>query len=178
MSFCEDISDGYELKCRRIGGVHYAIFFQLEHIEDVTIVDGEVTAIDVKSGERGWKIAFEEETSTFEFPPLGSRENGTYRVEQNLTVVLNDSERETRNLVNVLAQHRLFVLVVENDGKASVAGLERGLMLADGAGGTGTSKEDRNGFESLPFTGTERGLPPVLSENLFDNIEDFLIPAS
>jgi hypothetical protein len=99
-------------------------------------------------------------------------------VEENLTVVINDSERETRNLVNVLAQHRLFVLVVENDVKASVAGLERGLMLADGAGGTGTSKEDRNGFESLPFTGTERGLPPVLSEVLFENIEDFLIPAS
>lgn len=177
MSFCQDISDGYELKCRRIGGAHYAIFFQLEHIEEVTVSNGEVTAIDVKSGERGWKVAFEEETSMFEFNPIGSRENGTYRVEENLTVVLNDSERETRNLINVLAQHRLFVLVVENDGKASVAGLERGLMLADGTGGTGTSKEDRNGFESLPFTGVERGLPPLLDSTLLADIDDFLTPA-
>lgn len=178
MSFCADISEGYSLKCRRLGGAFYAILFQLEHIEDVTIVDGEVTGITVANGERGWKIEFEEETSMFEFNPIGSRENGTYRVEENLTIVLNDSERETRNLVNVLANNRIFAIVVENDGKASVAGLERGLMLADGTGGTGTTKEDRNGFETLPFTGTERFLPPVLSAALLTNIDDFLVPAS
>jgi len=178
MSLCTDLTEGYELKCRRLGGAFYAIFFQKEHIEEITVVDGEVTVITVANGERGWKVEFEEETSNFEFNPIGSRENGTFRVEEALNVVLNDSDRETRNLVNVLAQHRLIAIVVENDEKASIAGLERGLMLADGTGGTGTSKEDRNGFETLPFTGVERMLPPVLSTALYDDIDDLLIPAS
>ncbi len=178
MSFCTDLTEGYELKCRRLGGAFYAIFFQKEHINSITVVDGEVTAIDVANGERGWKVEFEEETSSFSFNPIGNRANGTYRVEQSLMAVLNDSDRETRNLINVLAQHRLIAVVVENDEKASVAGLERGLMLADGTGGTGTTKEDRNGFETLPFNGIERGLPPILDATLYENIDDLLVPAS
>lgn len=178
MSLCVDLTDGFTLDCRRIGGIHYVIAFQKEHIESITVVDGEVTGITVANGERGWKIELEEEVSAFNFNPIGNRENGTYRVEEELNIVLNDSKRETRNLVNVLAQHRLIYIIVENDEKASVAGLERGLMLGDGTGGTGTAKEDRNGFETLPFTGTERALPPILDATLFENIDDFLIPAS
>lgn len=178
MSLCVDITDGYTLDCRRMGGIQYVVAFQKEHIESITVADGEVTAITVANGERGWKIELEEEVSAFNFNPIGNRENGTYRVEEELNIVLNDSNRETRNLVNVLAQHRLIFIVVENDEKASVAGLERGLMLGDGTGGTGTSKEDRNGFETLPFTGTERALPPVLDSTLYENIDDFLVPVS
>lgn len=170
---CE-LTEGYALGCRDSqGGIEYAIAIQLEHVEDVTVVDGEVTAITVASGEQGWKIEQEQGTGTFEDNPIGNRENGTYRAEQSLTLVMNDRKRETRNLVNLLAKNRLVFVVKENTGRISLAGMERGLMLADGAGGTGTAHEDRNGFE-LPFVGVERELAPTVDEDI---IAALLTPA-
>lgn len=175
MSLC-DITSGYTLGCRdSMGGVHYFIFIQKEHVESVTESDGEATAIALESGERGWKIEQEEETSTANENPIGNRENGTYRVEQEAIVVLNDSQKETRNLVNLLAKNRLVVIAAKNDGTFVLLGKERGLMLGDGTGGSGTAKEDRSGFESLPFTGTERELAPVVDPTIIDGL---LVPAS
>jgi hypothetical protein len=107
--------------------------------------------------------------------PIGSRENGTFRVEQEAMIVLNDAKKETRTLINLLAKNRLAVIAALNNGDFVLLGKERGLMLGDGAGGSGTSKEDRNGFESLPFSGTERELAPVVDPDI---IAALLVPAS
>ena len=159
------LTAGYSIGCRDSqGGIDYVIALQLENIEDITVVAGEVTAITVVVGEQGYKIEQEQGTGMFDDNPIGNRENGTYRSEQSLSLVLNDRKTETRNLVNLLAKNRLVFLVFENTGRISLAGLERGLMLADGAGGTGTAHEDRNGY-TLPFSGTEREQAPTVGLN-------------
>ena len=169
------ITAGYTIGCRDSqGGIDYVIALQLENIDDVTVVDGEVTAITVATGEQGWKIEQEQGTGMFDDNPIGNRENGTYRSEQSLSLVLNDRKTETRNLVNLLAKNRLVFVVVENTGRISFAGMERGLMLSDGAGGTGTAHEDRNGY-TLPFSGTEREQAPTVLSSL---IPALLEPAS
>lgn len=168
------LTEGYTLGCRDSqGGVDYVVAIQKEHITGITVAAGEVTAITIEAGEQGWKIEQEQATGMFDDNPIGNRENGTYRAEQSLTLVLNDRKRETRNLVNLLSKNRLVFVVVENTGRISLAGLERGLMLADGAGGTGTAHEDRNGF-TLPFTGVERELSPTVDPDI---IAAILVPA-
>lgn len=173
---CTDLTSGYTLGCREgMGGVHYVIAIQLEHIDSYTKTDGEITDITLTNGNRGWKIEQEEELAMFERNPVGNRANGTYRVPETLQLVMNDSTKETRNLINLLSQHRLVFVVKENNGTFSLAGEERGLMLGDGTGSTGTAKEDRNGFETLPFTGVEAELPPVVDSTIVDGL---LVPAS
>lgn len=175
---CSDLTSGYTLGCREgMGGVHYVIAIQKDHIESngITKVDGEVTGITLKTGQRGWKIEQEEELAMFERNPVGNRANGTYRVPETLSLVMNDSSKETRNFINLIAKQRLVFVVAENNGTFSLAGEERGLMLGEGSGSTGTAKEDRNGFETIPFTGTERELPPTVDSGI---IESLLVPVS
>ena len=170
-----DLTAGYSLGCRDSqGGVHYVIALQLEHVETITKTSGEVTSITVANGERGWKFEQEEEVAMFEENPIGNRENGTYRVEENLSIVLNDGSKETRNFINLLAKNRIVFVVAKNDGTFVLAGETRGLMMADGSGGSGTSKEDRSGF-TLPFTGTEKELAPTVDPDI---IAGLLVPAS
>lgn len=170
-----DLTAGYSLGCRDSqGGIFYTIAIQKEDIASIAKTAGEVTAITLTSGSRGWKIEQEEETGMFEENPIGSRENGTFRVEQSLSLVLNDAKKETRNLVNLLSKNRLVFVVAKNDGTFVLAGEERGMMLADGAGSSGTSKEDRSGF-TLPFTGVEKTVPPVIDADI---IAGLLVVAS
>ena len=157
---------GYTLGCRDSqGGVEEVIAIEIANIESVTTTAGEVTAITMATGTQGWKLEQEQATAMFEDNPIGDRANGTYRAEQNLTLVFNDRAKETRNLVNLLAKNRLCFVVKENTGRYSFAGLERGLMLADGTAGTGTAHADRNGF-TLPFTGVERELSPTVDSSI------------
>jgi hypothetical protein len=160
------LTAGYTLGCRDSqGGVDYVIAIEKANIVDITVDDGEVTAIQLEEGSQGWKIEQEQATAMFEDNPIGDRANGTYRAEQNVTLVLNDRRKETRNLINLLAKNRLVFVVKENTGRYSLAGLERGLMLADGTGGTGTAHADRNGA-SLPFTGVEREVAPTVDPEI------------
>lgn len=173
---CTDLTADYTLGCREgMGGVHYVIAIQKEHVEDIIESSGEVTAITIANGERGWKIEQEEELAMFEHNPIGSRSNGTFRVEESLNLVVNENSKEVRNFINTLSQHRLIFVVAENNGRFSLAGKERGLMLEGGTGSTGTAKEDRNGYETLPFVGKEKLLPPVVDSTI---IEGLLVPAS
>lgn len=173
---CADLTVGYTLGCREgMGGVHYVIAIQKEHIESYTETDGEITDITISNGNRGWKIEQEEELAMFERNPIGSRDNGTYSCPQTVSLVMNDSTKEVRNFINLLSKHRLVFIVAENNGTFSLAGKERGLMLGEGTGSTGTAKEDRNGFETLPFTGTEAELPPTVDSTIIDSL---LVPVS
>jgi hypothetical protein len=160
------LTAGYTIGCRDSqGGIQYVIALELQNIESVAVTNGNVTAITMEAGKQGWKIEQEQGTGNFLDNPIGNRENGTYRSEQSVTLVLNDRKTETRNLVNLLAKNALVFVVVENTKRISLAGLERGLMLADGAGGTGTTHEERNGY-TLPFTGVEREQAPTVNENI------------
>jgi hypothetical protein len=172
-----DLTAGYSLGCRDSqGGIFYVIAIQKEDIavNGITKSLGEVSAITLTSGSRGWKIEQEEETGMFEENPIGSRENGTFRVEENLSLVLNDAKKETRNLVNLLSKNRLVFVIAKNDGTFVLAGEERGMMLADGAGGSGTAKADRSGF-TLPFTGVEKSVAPTIDPDI---IAGLLVVAS
>lgn len=169
------LTAGYAIGCRDSqGGVaEYVVAIELQNIENIAVTAGNVTGITLATGEQGWKIEQEQGTATFEDNPIGNRENGTYRAEQSLTLVMNDRKTETRNLVNLLAKNRLVFIVKENTGRFSLAGFERGLMLSDGEGGTGTAHEDRNGF-TLPFVGTERELAPTVDPAI---VAGLLVPA-
>jgi hypothetical protein len=87
---------------------------------------------------------------------------------------LNDAKKETRNLVNLLSKNRLVFVIAKNDGTFVLAGEERGMMLADGAGGSGTAKADRSGF-TLPFTGVEKSVAPTIDPDI---IAGLLVVAS
>jgi hypothetical protein len=137
--------NGFTLGCRDgIGGVKEFYLAPLSSITSYTETNGEVT-ITMVSGETFSKYELENETSTYTDNGVDNRGNGTIMYDHSLTAIFNDKTVK-EELAN-LAGHRLAVIVTDNEGVHSVFGLETGAMTVSRNGATGTSFEDRNGYE-------------------------------
>jgi hypothetical protein len=139
--------NGFQLGCRdAIGGVKEFYLAPLSSVQSYAETEGEVT-ITMVSGETFSKYELENETSTYTDNGVDNRANGTIMYDHSLTAIFNDKTVK-EELAN-LAGHRLAVIVTDNEGVHSVFGLETGAMTTSRNGATGTSLEDRNGYEVI-----------------------------
>lgn len=137
--------NGFQLGCRDgIGGVKEFYLAPLSSVQSYTETTGEVV-ITMVSGETFAKYELETETSFYTDNGVDNRANGTTMYDHTLTAIFNDkiAKEEIANL----SGHRLAVIVTDNEGVHSVFGLETGAMTTTRNGSTGTSYEDRNGYE-------------------------------
>ncbi len=99
-----------------------------------------------------------------------SVENGTIFYQQELTIVLNKLQANTRNEILLLAKNLLVAVAKDNNGKYWYFGLTRGLDITAGSGQTGTAEGDRSGY-TLTFTGKEPELAPEVNSTVAGQLQ-------
>ena len=150
------LTQGYTLAgCKDgIGGIREVYFIEKSNVSSYVKVSGVVTALTKASTKRFWKYELQRATSTFVETIEGVPDNGTYAINQELTIVLNRLETAVRNEIILLAKNNLYAVVKDRNGRFWLLGEQDGLDLTGGEGGPGTAGTDRSGH-TLIFTGQE-----------------------
>lgn len=160
------LTQGYTLDCRdSLGGITEVYFIESGNVSSITEASGVVTAIVKGSGKVFRKYELVPGTSTLTENINASVQNGTVFYAQELSIVLNKLQANTRNEILLLAQNNLKVVVGDNNGKYWYLGRKNSLQLTGGNGSTGTANGDRSGY-TLTFTGSEGALAPEVSSGI------------
>lgn len=160
------LTQGYTLDCRdSLGGITEVYFIESGNVSSITEASGVVTAIVKGSGKVFRKYELVPGTSALTENINGNVQNGTVFYAQELSIVLNKLQANTRNEILLLAQNNLKVVVGDNNGKYWYLGKVHSLQLTGGSGATGTAQGDRSGY-TLTFTGSEGALAPEVSSGI------------
>ena len=160
------LTQGYVLDCKdSLGGMTEVLFIAKADVTATTEASGVITAITKAAGKRFYKYELVKETANFVENINASVENGTVFYQQELTIVLNKLQANTRNEILLLAQSLLVAIAKDNNGKYWYLGKNNGLDITAGNSGTGTAIGDRSGY-TLTFTGKEAALSPEVSSSI------------
>lgn len=160
------LTQGYLLDCKdSLGGISEVYFMAEQDITSYTEASGVITALVKATGKRYYKYELVKATSSFVENINASVENGTIFYQQELTVVLNKLQANTRNEILLLAKNLLSAVVKDNNGKFWMLGLVRGLDITAGSSQSGTAEGDRSGY-TLTFTGKEVALCPEVNSTV------------
>ena len=99
------------------------------------------------------------ETASFVETLTANEQNGSLFYEQVFTLVLNNMSQNKRNEIKVLAQKRLAIIAINENGTRSLLGETYGVIANGGTIGPGTAKGDRNGY-SITFMAREADPSP------------------
>jgi formyltetrahydrofolate synthetase len=136
-----------------------------QDVASYTVSGGVVTALTKDSGKRFYKYELVKATSSFVENINASVENGTIFYQQELTIVLNKLQANTRNEILLLAKNTLMAVVQDANDKYWLLGRYTGLDVTGGTSATGTAQGDRNGY-TLTFTGGEKELAPEVNSGI------------
>ena len=160
------LTQGYTLDCRdSLGGIVEVYFTEAANVTSTTEASGVITALTKAAGKRFWKYELVKDTSMFNQTLNASVANGTVFYAQELQIVLNKMQTNTRNELLLLAQNSLVAVAKDSNGLYWYLGKTRGVDLTANAASTGTAQGDRNGF-SLTFTGSEPELAPSVNSTV------------
>ncbi len=160
------LSQSYTLDCKdSLGGIVEVYFMASQDVASYTVSGGVVTALTKDTGKRFYKYELVKATSNFVENINASVENGTIFYQQELTVVLNKLQVNTRNEILLLAKNLLVAVAKDNNGKYWYLGLTRGLDITAGSSQSGTAEGDRSGY-TLTFTAKEPELAPEVNSTV------------
>jgi len=149
------LTQGYTLDCRdSLGGIVEVYFTEAANVSATTEASGVITALTKATGKRFWKYALVKDTSMFNQTMTASVANGTVVYGQELQIILNKLQTNTRNELLLLAQNSLVAVAKDSNGIYWYLGKTRGIDMTANAASTGTAQADRSGF-TLTFTGSE-----------------------
>ena len=160
------LTQGYTLDCRdSLGGITEVYFIEKGNVTSTTQASGVITAV-VKAATKVFrKYELVPGTSSLTENINASVENGTVFYAQELSIILNKLQANTRNEILLLAQNTLAAVVGDNNGKYWYLGKVRGINITGGSGATGTANGDRSGY-TLTFSGSEGELAPEVSAGI------------
>jgi hypothetical protein len=160
------LTQGYVLDCKdSLGGITEVYFMALQDVASTTEASGVITALTKDAGKRFYKYELVKETSSFVENVNASVENGSIFYQQELTVILNKLQANTRNEILLLAKNLLVAVVADNNGKYWYLGQTRGLDITAGSSQSGTAMGDRSGY-TLTFTAKEPSLAPEVASGV------------
>jgi hypothetical protein len=150
------LTQGYNLDCRdSYGGVKEIYIAEKSSITAITASAGVITAIDKTGTKVFFKYNLVAHTAEADQEMTASRENGTLMVKQTVKFPINKMTVAVRNELLLLAQNRLAIVVVDNNGIGWLFGEENGMMITTTTAKAGRLLGDRNGFE-LTFESDEK----------------------
>ena len=165
------LTQGYSLDCRdSLGGIVEVYFTEAANVSATTEASGVITALTKASGKRFWKYALVKDTSMFNQTMTASVANGTVVYGQELQIILNKLQTNTRNELLLLAQNSLVAVAKDSNGVYWYLGKTRGIDMTAHAASTGTAQGDRSGF-TLTFTGSEPALAPSVAQAVYSVLE-------
>jgi hypothetical protein len=160
------LTQGYTLDCRdSLGGIVEVYFTEAANVTSVTEASGAISAITKTTGKRFWKYELVKDTSMINQTLTASVQNGTVFYAQELQIVLNKLQTNTRNEILLLAQNSLVAVVKDSNGLYWYLGKTRGIDLTAGTAASGTAQGDRSGFQ-LTFTGSEPAFAPSVASGI------------
>lgn len=160
------LTQGYTLDCKdSIGGIKAVWFIAAGDVSAVTEVSGVVTAITKASGKVFYKYQLVKNSSSLTENVNANVQNGTVFYAQELAVILNKMQANTRNEILLLAKNNLLAVVQDANDKYWLLGKQNGLDLTAGSSATGTAQADRSGY-TLTFSGGEKELAPEVTSGI------------
>lgn len=164
------LTQGYTLDCKdSLGGLKSIYLIAHADVTAITEASGVVSAITKAVGKHFYKYELVRNTSAFTENITASVENGTVFYAQELTIVLNKLQVNTRNEILLLAKNVLLCVAEDANGKYWLLGRLQGLDITAGSSATGTAQGDRNGY-SLTFSGGEKELAPEVSSSIISGL--------
>ncbi len=166
------LTQGYVYDCKSsLGGLKSVLFIEQGNVTATTEVAGVVTVITLAAGKFFYKYDLIKETSSFTETITASVQNGTIFYAQELTVILNKLQANTRNEILLLAQNSLIAIAEDKNGKYWMLGKVGGLDITGGTAASGVATGDRSGYE-LTFSGQEKELAPEVSSAIITALID------
>ena len=160
------LTQGYTLDCRdSLGGITEVYFIEKGNVTSTTQASGVITAVVKGSGKVFRKYELVPGTSSLTENINASVQNGTVFYAQELSIILNKLQANTRNEILLLAQNTLVAVVKDNNDKYWYLGKVHGINITGGSGATGTAQGDRSGY-TLTFSGSEGELAPEVSSGI------------
>jgi len=157
------ITSNIPLDCRdNVGGIEYVFVANADGAVTYDLVSGSTCEIDaiyvggvaLTTGSF-YKFEVPKQSSSYTETVNVSQENGTVWYQQDVALVFNKLQCNTRNQLLLLAQNtKLLVVVKDNNGRYWSCGLEKGAEMSAGSNGTGQAYGDRNGY-TLTISGYE-----------------------
>ena len=175
---CDFITSGRVEPCKdSVGGIDAVYFLDRDSIASFTI-DSNGILTDVTSVGPANPTAFKYQVrgnSTYTENIQSSRENGTTVFEQVLELTFKKLTKEDHLDVKKLAFSRPYIIIVDNNENAFLAGAEFGIDVTGGTIVTGGAMADMSGY-TLTFTGMEKAPANFVfategqtaQENIFD----------
>ena len=113
------LTQGYVLDCKdSLGGITEVYFMASQDVSSYTVSGGVITALAKKAGKRFYKYELVKGTSSVVENINASVENGTIFYQQELNIILNKLQANTRNEILLLAKNLL--VAVAKIGRAHV----------------------------------------------------------
>lgn len=160
------LTQGYTLDCKdSLGGIKAVWMIESGNVTAVTEASGIVSAITKSSGKVFRKYELVKATGSLTETITASVENGTVFYAQELSIVLNKLQANTRNEILLLSQNTLLVVVQDANDKYWLLGRTQGCDVTGGTAATGTAQGDRNGY-TLTITGAEKQLAPEVNSGI------------
>lgn len=160
------LTQGYTLDCKdSLGGIKAVWLIESGNVTAVTEASGIVSAITKSAGKVFRKYELVKATGSLTETITASVENGTVFYAQELSIVLNKLQANTRNEILLLAQNTLLAVVQDANDKYWLLGRTQGVDVTGGTAATGTAQGDRNGY-TLTITGAEKQLAPEVNSGI------------
>jgi len=164
------LTQNYTLDCREgLGGIKNVWLIAHANVSTVTEASGVVSAISKSAGKIFYKYELVKNTGSLTETITSSVENGTVFYAQELSIVLNKLQANTRNEILLLAKNTLMAVVEDANGKYWLLGRLNGIDVTGGTAATGTAQGDRNGY-TLTFTGGEKELAPEVQSSVISTL--------
>lgn len=171
------LTEGIDVLCENnAGGVlRILVADKCQIVAYTETVPGVIDSITMELGSQFYVIEVQRLTANFEENETNNFDNGSKYYDHviNITVARRDVAR--RNAIAGLGagQKDLVFIVQDGNGTEWGLGFDEGLKLATSTGGSGTKKEDLNGYV-IQFTGQSSDLIPTVDPSI---IGALLIPA-
>jgi hypothetical protein len=167
------LTAGIDVLCENnAGGVLEILVADKCNMTDfVEVSEGLINSITMELGSQFYTIETQRLTANFEENETNNFDNGSKYFDQILNLVVARRDVARRNAISQLGagQKDLIFLVRDSNSTWWAMGFNEGLKLATATGGTGTKKEDLNGF-TIQFNGTDSEMMYVVDETIIDSL--------
>ena len=158
---CTALTKGRGLLCSKTtGGIKNVYFAVYDEVLATTIVDSEVTDIDMGTSSL-YRYTLPMGTGTFSDAITGDRAAGSLFYTPTLNITLNKLSKEDQNQIKILASNRLICFAELNSTLANghnvivAMGIENGMEINAGSMDSGDTFGSRNGY-TLTLDGMEK----------------------
>lgn len=141
-----------------MGGIVEAYAINKEHIGEMTLTEGVVSAITLATGEKFKTFSFARNTGSMTSTYTSDPATGVRYVTTDLVLQFNRMETAKRVEIMALAQNELCLVVKDANGKYWLLGKDEPVMATGAEGVTGTARGDRNGY-SITLQDTSLEMP-------------------